>query len=251
MSSYGAGGGIFVESGAPYSPDARLSLANTIVAGNSTGNFEDPGNPVPGDIAGPISASNGHNIFGTAVDGAAAGDRGGVDPVLVFASLDPTSGGGRLAFNGGPTPTAALRDALDNPALSGGKPAAAGEVDQRRFGRPLPGRSNPDVGAFELDQGSIPTTPSARNDVVTGTAGGDNLIGRAGADLLRGLATPSRAVSATTCCAAATARTPPPTARQGRPWPRASRPAPPPPAVSAATGLSGSRTCKAARRTTT
>jgi Ca2+-binding RTX toxin-like protein len=162
-----------------------LSLANSIVAGNFGA---DADNVVTAtDLDGRIGRSNGHNIFGSAVLGDVAGDLEGIDPALLFAAIDPLTGGGVLALNGGPTPTVALRDAMNNPALSGAEPMAAGETDQRGFARPHPHSSNPDVGAFELHQGAISTTPTARNDVLTGTAGSDALSGSAGADLLLGL----------------------------------------------------------------
>jgi Ca2+-binding RTX toxin-like protein len=80
-----------------------------------------------------------------------------------------------------------LRDALDNPALSGADPLDAGGTDQRGVDRPLPADSNPDIGSFELDQRAVSTTPSANNDVLTGTAAADTLVALAGNDLARGL----------------------------------------------------------------
>jgi Ca2+-binding RTX toxin-like protein len=104
----------------------------------------------------------------------------------LFAAIDPETGGGRLAFNGGPTPTVALRDALDNPALSGADPRDAGGTDQRGVLRPSPAETNPDIGSFELDQTAISRAPSANNDVLTGTGGADTLAALAGNDLVRG-----------------------------------------------------------------
>ncbi|MEK0083312.1 choice-of-anchor Q domain-containing protein [Benzoatithermus flavus] len=146
--AYGADGGGIRASG-------RLSLVNSIVAGNF-GGYE--GERVANDIAGTIASSNGHNIFGTAVSGNVAGDREGVAASLLFAAIDPGTGGGRLAANGGPTPTVALRDAPDNPALGGADPAGSATIDQRGFIRPAPAGSDPDIGSFELRQ----TTASAR-----------------------------------------------------------------------------------------
>lgn len=147
--AYGADGGGIRASG-------RLSLVNSIVAGNF-GGYE--GERVANDITGTVTSSNGHNIFGTAVSGNVAGDREGVAASLLFAAIDSGTGGGRLASNGGPTPTVALRDALDNPALGGADPAGSATIDQRGFIRPAPAGSAPDIGSFELNQ----TTGSARS----------------------------------------------------------------------------------------
>jgi Ca2+-binding RTX toxin-like protein len=117
-----------------------------------------------------------------------AGDRENVAPGLIFAAIDPQTGGGQLALNSGPTPTVRLRDAIDNPALSGADPLDAGATDQRGVERPLPGHSNPDIGSFELHQRGLSTRPSAHNDVLTGTAGADSITALAGNDLVRGLA---------------------------------------------------------------
>ena len=105
----------------------------------------------------------------------------------MFASIDPETGGGALALNGGPTPTVALRDALDNPALSGALVLTSGELDQRGIARPQPGESLPDIGAFELTQSALSTVPTDNNDVLTGTSAADLLDGLEGHDLLIGL----------------------------------------------------------------
>lgn len=172
------GGGIAVT--------GALTLADSIVAGNA---LRDPlGDALlrPDDLAGTIASSNGHNIFGGTVEGAIEGDRSGIAPSLLFAAIDPDTGGGLLAANGGPTPTAALRDALDNPAL-GGASYPPGAADQRGVARPQPVDSLGDVGAFELDQAAISTTPTLDNDLITGTAGEDTISASGGADWLRGL----------------------------------------------------------------
>jgi Ca2+-binding RTX toxin-like protein len=163
----------------------RLAVANSIVAGNVS--LSPDGERRASDITGTIAASNGHNLLGSAVTGAVAGDLEGVASSRLFTAIDPDTGGGLLALNGGPTPTVRLRDALDNPALSGADPLDAGAVDQRGVDRPLPPLSNPDIGSFELNQRSISTRPSDSNDVLTGTAGADILIALASNDLVRGL----------------------------------------------------------------
>ena len=130
-----------------------------------------------------ISASNGHNIFGSDVDGAILGDLQGVAPGLLFASLDPATGGGRLNAAG----IVPLRNSVTNPALSGGDPLAAMPTDQLGTARPLPGDSLPDVGAAERSQARS-TNASANNDVLTGTDAANTILAQAGADLVRGLA---------------------------------------------------------------
>jgi CSLREA domain-containing protein len=161
----------------------QFLISDTIVAGNHS---EYSGGTSP-DIDGTITSSNGHNIFGSAVAGNVTGDLENVASTLLFANVT-YRGGGVLALNGGPTPTVALRDALDNPALGGADPASSGSTDQRGVARAQPSGSNPDIGAFELRQTAISTKPTASNDVLTGTAKADTLSGLAGHDLLLGLA---------------------------------------------------------------
>jgi Ca2+-binding RTX toxin-like protein len=95
-----------------------------------------------------------------------------------------------LSDNGGSTPTVALRDAADNPALAGADPADAPATDQRGVARPLPASTAPDIGAFELDQttGGGEILGTARADTLRGTAAADVIRGLAGDDLLKGLA---------------------------------------------------------------
>ena len=95
-----------------------------------------------------LSGSNGHNIFGSDVDGA----RRAISRTCPRASLFA----GGLADNGGPTQTIALRDAPDNPALGRADPADAPATDQRGVARPQPEGTDPDIGAFELGQTAEP-----------------------------------------------------------------------------------------------
>jgi hypothetical protein len=113
------------------------------------------------DIAGGITASNGRNIFGSDVDGNAPTDRENVPVSQLFA--------GGLADNGGPTQTIALRDAADNPALGGADPATAPATDQRGGVRPQPAGTNPDIGAFELEQSNPEPPPVGATFIVTTT----------------------------------------------------------------------------------
>ncbi|MFO1046509.1 MAG: choice-of-anchor Q domain-containing protein [Geminicoccaceae bacterium] len=176
---YAGGGGIATSS----TSLPRLSISNSIVAGNAAAGS--PG----ADVSGAIGTSNGHNIFGSDVAGNVAGDLENVAPGLLFAALEPATGGGLLADHGGPTWTIALRDAVDNPALGGADPADAPATDQRGEVRPQPEGTNPDVGAFEL--GPAPLNPidgTVAADVLRGTAVGDLIRGLPGADLLWGFA---------------------------------------------------------------
>ena len=162
--------GEFADGGGIY---GSATLVNSIVAGNNGG--------IARDIFGSINASNGHNIFGSDVESNVPGDLENAAVSLLFAALDPETGGGLLADNGGPTPTIALRDASDNPALAGADPADAPATDQRGVVRPAPDGTNPDIGAFELNQ-----TGGSLNEIV-GTRHDDFLRGTAAADLIRGL----------------------------------------------------------------
>ncbi|MFO1039473.1 MAG: calcium-binding protein [Geminicoccaceae bacterium] len=110
-----------------------------------------------------------------------------VGPALIFANLDPETGGGKPVLSNG-TWVVPLRDALDNPALSGADPASSGEVDQRGVARPQPGTSNPDIGAYELNQTHVSKVATDGNDVLSGTAAANTLAGKAGNDLLLGFA---------------------------------------------------------------
>lgn len=173
--------------GAGIAAGGGLVLANSIVAGNLQGYVPE----LAGDITGTIT-SNGHNLIGsfgyTPVTGAVAGDIVGVAPGAVFAAIDPDTGGGVLARNGGPVPSVALRDVGSNPALSGAEPVAGGFLDGRGAPIPAPAGTNPDIGAFELAQGTVSRTPSGRNDALAGTAAADTLDGLGGADLVLGRA---------------------------------------------------------------
>ena len=57
----------------------------------------------------------------------------------------------------------------------------------RHHQRPLPAGSLPDIGSIEINQ-PLSTSPTANNDVITGSNAANNLAGLAGNDLIQGLA---------------------------------------------------------------
>jgi len=87
---------------------------------------------------------------------------------------------GELADNGGPTPTIALLDSPDNPAIDGADPARAPATDQRGEGR----QRAPDIGAFELHNNLPPqavdvTLTTDQNRAVAGRLVGSDPDGDA------------------------------------------------------------------------
>jgi hypothetical protein len=92
---------------------------------------------------------------------------------------------GLLADNGGPTQTIALLDSAANPALHRG---AADELttDQRGEPRPAPAGTNPDIGAFELQEAPPIVLGAARGERLVGTAADEHVRGLAGDDHLFG-----------------------------------------------------------------
>jgi hypothetical protein len=119
-------------------------LVNTIVAGNRV-SVQYPDIDYPGGKPGVSPASH-HNLIGDA--GSAGGLSNGVNNNIVGAN--PLLN--MLAFNGGPTRTAALSPG--SPALSAAAPGVA-SADQRGVSRPQ--GAGVDIGAYELVEGA-PTT---------------------------------------------------------------------------------------------
>ncbi|MFZ1429293.1 MAG: right-handed parallel beta-helix repeat-containing protein, partial [Geminicoccaceae bacterium] len=172
---YGStGGGIIASS--------LLHVDSSIVAGNAV--YSSDGYAELPDVDGTITASNGHNLFGSKVKGAVAGDRQNVAPATIFAAIDPTTGGGKLS----PSGIVPLKNAITNPALTAADPITASSFGQLgTTPRPLPAGSLPDIGSIEIKQ-SLSTSPTVNNDVLTGSGGANNLAGLAGNDLIQGLA---------------------------------------------------------------
>ena len=157
----------------PAAATHEQGIANSIVAGNTAANGP--------DIEGTITSSNGHNLFGSDVIGNIAGDRESIAPSTIFAAIDPATGGG-LANAGG---VVLLRGSAGNLALSAADPFAAMPTDQLGHTRPLPAGSLADLGSAESAH-ALSTTPSAGNDLLTGTAAGQTISGLDGADHIFG-----------------------------------------------------------------
>ena len=123
-----------------------LDIANSIVAGNRV--LAGAGATGP-DVCGTITASNGHNLFGSHVAAASPATARTLPPAPSSPRSTPTTGGGKLNASG----IVPLKQSVANPALSGGDPLAAGATGQLGINpRPLPAGSLPDIGAVESDQ---------------------------------------------------------------------------------------------------
>ena len=175
------GGGVSAQS---------IKVANSIVVGNAA-------KLLGPDINGRVTESNGHNLFGSDVDGNVPGDLESVAPETVFARTAPIPGttvsSGVLGPNGGFTETVALLDASTNPALGRGEGIADITIDQR--GEPRPSTGNPDIGAFELEQSHATAVGTAGVKLLQGSSDSEALLGlshderlhgRGGNDLLDG-----------------------------------------------------------------
>ena len=171
------------------------SFVNAIVVGNSAVDTVD-------DVIANVGATSTASLFGE-VDGGFAPPVTGIAAADVFAQIDPVTGGGQLADNGGPTKTIALLDDPANPALDAGDVAAAAGLafDQRGAGFSrivdLPGiGATVDIGSFELQldaavigqggNGAETRDGGNNNDQFGGGNGDDTLNGFAGHDRLAG-----------------------------------------------------------------
>jgi hypothetical protein len=146
------------------SDSGTLTLARTLVSGNTAPNGSEIFNDPSGYYGPGIVMANNFNLFGhdgdAGVGGFTPGPTDVVPSVLLSDILDTT-----LADNGGPTLTHALvsgSPALD--AVTTGCPPPT--TDQRGFLRPAEGDTTPgalcDIGAFEFN-----ALPPVLNDLVT------------------------------------------------------------------------------------
>ena len=150
--------------------DGAATLSNVTVTGNFAG---DEGGGIYVDDVGTISAPNtlvlgnaaatGPDLRGQVAPGGPPSLIGGdaATVAAVFAAVDPLTGGGTLADNGGPVATVALRDDPSNPALDVGDDAAAPAQDARGVARPQ--GPHADIGAYEL---VVDALPVAADDAV-------------------------------------------------------------------------------------
>jgi RTX calcium-binding nonapeptide repeat (4 copies) len=158
-----------------------VTTSNAIIVGNAS--------PLQPDIQGEVTESNGHNLFGSDVNGNVPGDLESVAPKSVFAGTAPISGttvsGGVLSDHGGPTETVELLDASTNPALGRGEGLASITTDQRGEPRPSAG-GHPDIGAFELEQSHATVVGTPGVKLLQGTSDSEALLGLAHAKVLHG-----------------------------------------------------------------
>ena len=202
-STNGEGGGIYIGNGAlsvrnstitdnlakvDYAPvpnasgggihagnSASIDIANSIVAGDLAN--------VDNDIHGAIAVSDSHNLLGTIVASSILGDQQNIPAGNIFATIDPAIGGGQANADG----VVLLRGNAGNLVLGAADLFAAMPTDQLGHARPQPAGSLADLGASESAH-ALSTTPSAGNDLLTGTAAGQTISGLDGADRIFGAA---------------------------------------------------------------
>ena len=116
-----------------------VTSRNSIVSGNSVAGH----GSAAADVYGTISYSNGHNIFGSDVVGAARATFRTCRRACCSQAGSPTTAGRPRR-----SPCAMRRTTRPSPAPTRPSPA----TDQRGEARPQPDGTNPDIGAFELNQ---------------------------------------------------------------------------------------------------
>lgn len=163
----------------------QTAILNSVIAGNRGFENSQDGaphyQPIHDDMY-AVAYSNGHNIFGSIVLGAAGGDRQSIAANTILA-FDPSSGF-PLDSRGGVIPLLAT---VSNPALGAADRFAAMTVDQLGQARSQPSGAVPDIGPVESAQAQS-TTASANNDLLTGTSAANTISGLAGNDYIRGMA---------------------------------------------------------------
>ena len=201
-----SGGGIYVGA-------IPFDIANSIVAGNSVDGLH---RRQVATSSAPSRSATATTCSAATVTGDVSGDRENVAPGLLFAALDPATGGGLVGANG----AVALANRVTNPALSGGDLLAA-----------LAGRSarrSPDRGRRCQPAGHRRRREQLR--AIDGGLGEQRRADRQQQRATRSAASPattssaasaattrSGATTAATCWTAAPATTPS-TAAQGSTW---------------------------------
>ncbi len=154
------GGGVFWAG----TTGSSVTVQDTIIANNHA----DAPNGQATDATNGVTpfTDNGGNLIG--MSGAGSGNTGFTNPTTqtgtTSAPLDPVLGS--LQDNGGPTRTLALLSG--SPAIDKGV-ASSLTTDQR--GVPRPQGPQPDVGAYELNQGATPMASLSTNNLDFGTQG--------------------------------------------------------------------------------
>ena len=134
--------------------NGELRLDNSIVSGNLNGveYLHGPRTYFDGTIVSGNAGTNIRKADSFPVKGLVFTSAG---PEDIFAGIDPLTGGGLLADNGGPVRTVALKAGASNPALDSGDPTLAPATDARDVAR----WKSVDVGAFEFSPAHFPIDP--------------------------------------------------------------------------------------------
>ncbi len=131
---------------------AKLTLQDTIVAGNTTGPVGDP------DILGTISTDNGNNLLGTDANNSSTDPNPG--PNDVFSDVPKLA---PLGYYGGPTQS--MSPLPGSPAIAAGVAVSGITTDQRGFNRPS---TNPDIGAFQTQATPFVVSTAADPGLIAG-----------------------------------------------------------------------------------
>ena len=171
---------------------STVSISDSIVAGNDSAEYSfDIGGATAGTTARtgppePLAFSNGHNIFGSFVRGAAPGRPLGRRSRAPIRHIDPETGGGRLGANGGFIPTVALRTVWTTRPWGMPHRGRRMHSDARGARRPAPGRPTPtSAPSSSVRPASRPGPPRQRR--ARRDRGRRHEPGLAGVDVIRGL----------------------------------------------------------------
>jgi cadherin-like protein/VCBS repeat protein len=168
------GGGLSVTASILSVTQVHVTLANSIIAGNDTGT--DTLRDVDFLVANAPRVYSGGNIIGGTLFAGMAVQQTGIALTDIFDAIDPATGGGLLADNGGPVQTIALDSDAGNPAINTGTaalPADTHDLDSDNdTTEPLPvdARGLPRVALGTADLGAFEVEPEAASLVVTTAA---------------------------------------------------------------------------------